>query len=437
MPTSTLSEDEARALKEQVASRLAEHRQRRQRTQDVQPTLSLEHVPASRHRVADQVAARFARTVSYRDFLQQEAEQAIRQAEAAAEVARRSAEAITAVQQQLLDEIEEWKTDSNAPLPGSADVIAFSPATEETEAPFRNEAIELRSESSESLRSKAVPVEARLFDTPASTSFHSDFIAEDFVEAPGPAAKTHYRVSIGDGSVEEYIEPVEPQVSLNANLIEFPRQLVAARRARPRLAEGPLRDEADHSPERAQLRIFEVEASSLSIEPVTESILPEWHTIRLEAPLQTRNADDAETQISFSIPLYVAPVSQRMMAATVDTCCISAGFLLAVVAAAYASPILPTGILAVTAAAGSLFAFALLYLTLFFSLSGATPGMRYARIAFCTFSDENPTRSAMRRRIFALLLAGAPMGLGLVWACMDEEKLGWHDRISRMYPRAY
>ena len=37
-------------------------------------------------------------------------------------------------------------------------------------------------------------------------------------------------------------ETVAPAIPLAANLIEFPRELVAARKARPRLAEGPLRD---------------------------------------------------------------------------------------------------------------------------------------------------------------------------------------------------
>jgi hypothetical protein len=430
LPTSTLSENEARALKQQVTSRLAEHRQRRPRPHESQPSLPLENVSTSRYRVADQVAARFAQSLSYRDFLQQEAEQAIRQAEAAAEVARRSAEAITAAQQELLDEIHHWDTGASA---GPAEVITFAASTEESPALPRSEAaVELRSEAAVVLRSEAIA-------TPAVTAaIVTGSITGSFADAFPSALKTTYVASIGDGTAEEYIaEPVEPAVALPANLIEFPRQLVAARRARPRLAEGPLRDEADNSPERAQLRIFEVEASSVSIEPMTDSVLPEWHTIRLEAQLQTRPADDADSHISFAIPLHVAPVSQRVMAATVDGCCIATGFLAAVAVAAYASPVLPTGIPAAMAAAGSLFAFALMYLTLFFSLSGITPGMRYARIAFCTFNDENPTRSAMRRRIFALLLAGAPAGLGLVWACMDEDKLGWQDRISRMYPRAY
>jgi hypothetical protein len=63
--------------------------------------------------------------------------------------------------------------------------------------------------------------------------------------------------------------------------------------------------------------------------------------------------------------------------------------------------------------------------------------MRYARIALCTFNDDNPTRAQMRRRIFAIVLAACPLGIGFLWAWLDEDGLGWHDRISRMYQRSY
>ena len=89
------------------------------------------------------------------------------------------------------------------------------------------------------------------------------------------------------------------------------------------------------------------------------------------------------------------------------------------------------------AAGGTLVVFALLYQVLFFTLSEATPGMRYARIGLCTLDDNNPSRAAMRRRIFALILSACPMGIGLLWAWLDEDRLGWHDRVSKMYQRSY
>jgi uncharacterized RDD family membrane protein YckC len=89
-------------------------------------------------------------------------------------------------------------------------------------------------------------------------------------------------------------------------------------------------------------------------------------------------------------------------------------------------------------AAGFTFLFlTTLYQLLFFTFSEATPGMKYARIGLCTFSDENPTRAQMRRRILASLLSACPLGLGLLWSWIDTDRLGWHDRISRMYQRSY
>ena len=30
-----------------------------------------------------------------------------------------------------------------------------------------------------------------------------------------------------------------------------------------------------------------------------------------------------------------------------------------------------------------------------------------------------------------------PLGLGLLWSLLDDDRLCWHDRISRMYQRSY
>jgi len=35
------------------------------------------------------------------------------------------------------------------------------------------------------------------------------------------------------------------------------------------------------------------------------------------------------------------------------------------------------------------------------------------------------------------MLAVCPLGLGLLWVLLDDDRLGWHDRISRMYQRTY
>ncbi|MGI4853777.1 MAG: RDD family protein [Janthinobacterium lividum] len=403
LPPPTLSPADARALKQQVSSRLMEHRQRRLHGVDTQPALPMNGLAQGEksRRVADSVAARFAQSVSYREFLAAEAQAAVRKAEATVEVARRTAEAVAAAQQQLLSEMEQW----NAPAAPAAEVPAAPPLPVTVAE----------------LSSAAVAAEPRAAHVPQASIFGSYADVQPLI-----------------GEAESVAEvAAEPAVALPANLIEFPRQLVAARRARPRLAEGPLRDEADAAPERAQLRIFEVEANSVSTEPIAAAGLADWHIIRLDAQDTPHIAERPDTQTSLTLPVFTAPVSLRLMAVTVDACCILSAFFAAVATAAYASPELPGGLSAAVACGVTLFVFGLLYYMLFFTLTEATPGMRYARIGLCTFADDNPTRSSMRRRVFAMLLAGLPLGLGWVWACMDEDGLGWHDRISRMYPREY
>ena len=231
---------------------------------------------------------------------------------------------------------------------------------------------------------------------------------------------------------------IEPTTPIPANLLEFPRQLVAARKARPRAAEGPLAEESPRSP---QLRIFEVEPDQIATAPEPRPAGAEWLSIRLDAQVKTEPVEEARTAapalMPAMLPPQTAPLNLRVMAEIVDWCVVGLGFVGFVAVVANVAGKLPTGTAAIGAAAGTLGLFYLAYELLFFTLSDQTPGMRYARIGLCTLSDDNPTRKAIRRRILAQLMAVCPFGLGLIWALLDDDSLGWHDRISRMYQRAY
>jgi hypothetical protein len=517
-------------LKEQVAQRLAAHRARRTGSSpannSVHPIAKPSNTRAAR--IAATVAERYAHSQSYRAFLAAQAEAAIREAEAAADVAALSARAIADAQYQLLAELDQW---SLTPPPEPELLPASSPAT-------KPEPIATTQNSSPGLT-------IRLYeDTPARP--HS----------PTVSNQIHTRAPVDEDetfALDEEIafrhapvfEEAFPPIDIPANLIEFPRQLVAARKARPRLAEGPLREDAAdiQAPQTTQLRIFEVEAAQISTSPIVESVEPEWSSIRLAAhPVSAAVESPEAPYIPAPVP-QAARLSLRLMASIVDGCIVTAAFLLFTAAfiltvnklesrasshtnttlntalttpttsdsttdssqttasvtdqsaslepasfqtasfhitnrrsgrrktfsslptptslqpdtpqatspqAADSATSIPTigqmstGIASQigvqTAAIASLVTlafFGLLYQLLFFTFSDATPGMRYARIGLCTFADDNPTRSAMRRRILAVLLAACPAGIGFLWACMDEDGLGWHDRISRMYQRSY
>lgn len=471
---------EAHALRQQVAERLAAHRSRRPRSSE-----QVQAQPANPRqrssKIAATVAERYAQSKSYQAYLAEEAERAVREAEeaarqaqAAAEIAARNAEAMAKVQYELLTEIEEYREPASAPDARSlapADTSHRSRAqwtTEEPEldfepptAPMEPPVYTVRHVADLRLPTHSDPAMARRSQTEAE--------AEEAVDATDAYSLDEEIVFRQD----PVFEPVEPPTPIPGNIIEFPRELIAPRKARPRLAEGPLLDELGH-PDPSQLRIFEVEAEQISDEPASDTVTPEWTSILLDAHprqqagrygVQAQSLSAAyaeasyapgnhaypaqhlqlspETEHLYASPLEVAPVSLRLMSAMVDLCIVVAAFVVfAGVAVTTAAHLIPGGIqMAVPTAAismvGSVVLLGLLYQLLFFTFSDATPGMRYARIGLCTMSDENPSRAAMRRRIVALVLSSASLGMGVLWALLDDERLGWHDRISRMYQRSY
>jgi uncharacterized RDD family membrane protein YckC len=421
------------ALKEQVAQRIADHRARR--TQRVgQPVSPIaKPVPANSRasRIAAAVAERYANSQSYRAFLAAQADTAIREAEAAAEIAALNAQAVADAQYQLLAELDQWTLTPPTPAP-----VAATPPVTKQEAP--------ETLAPATTQSPHSGLTVWLYDAdqvgpslpqPATTSNRlQSQSALDEAEGLALDEEIAFRQS-------PVFEDVDPPIDIPANLIEFPRQLVASRKARPRLAEGPLREEADHAAETAQLRIFEVEATQISSAPAVESVAPEWSSILLAAHPVSTVVETPEAPFQPVFSPQTAPFRLRLMAAIVDGCIITAALLAFTAAFAFTVGKFPGGHITLQTAgigaAGTLAVLTLLYQLLFFTLSEATPGMRYARIALCTFSDDNPTRTAMRRRIFATVLAACPLGIGFLWAWLDEEGLGWHDRISRMYQRSY
>jgi uncharacterized RDD family membrane protein YckC len=531
---------QADALRAQVAERLAAHRSRRGAAQN-QPAPPLEPQPTDPRarrsaRIAATVAERYAQSPSYRAVLAAEAERAVQQARAAAEIAARNAQAVAAAQQQMLDAFDQGDAEVAAQTQRIA--VAAPAATQRTDemqlwpemqlpraaaqplSPDRTqEQTTDRTKPSRPFRPQGAIAKRRpsrahevaapelpLAPAPTPTAGFTVRLYQDAASAArlgraaaGAAAtgpmRENRRVERNDAEVtaldEEiafrqapvFEEPAGPPMPLPANLIEFPRQLVASRKARPRYAEGPLRDEAEPDASDGQLRIFEVDPAQISTTPDTGSAAsptPQWTSIWLDAPAsdsaanraaRSQEATDAmdadaasETdaaRVAAALP-DVAPVGRRALAAAINAGIVGTG--LAGFAAAFALTTRHTiqwsafrslhsvvlqlagkapgdaGIqpaLLLGALAGAAVLLYLLYQGLFFTLSHGTPGMRCARIALCTFDDENPTQSALRRRIVAVLLSACPMALGFLWAALDEERLAWHDRMTRMYMRSY
>ncbi len=433
----------ASALRQVAAERLALHRSRRAQVDaaerarliQVEGERAAELQPAA-ERVRDAVAARYRESQSYREFLAVEAQRALERAQAEAEVAARNAVAVAAVQRQLLDEIAQWNQPAELDA-GLGPLAVVEPRARKT--------AKVREEFTDLAPMPPPILEVRLHErlTPAGSGFYAPTKAV----VPEPEEIAELDEEIAFRRAPEFEDLLLETTTIPANIIEFPRQLVASRKVRPRLAEGPLLEETAPPP---QLRIFEVEPELVAAEPemVPEPDAPEWQSLRLGSgtAAQTRELTGSQLDASnyfdhwMEPVIHAAPISQRLLCAVLDTLLLVAGFGAATAVAVRLSggaiQAAPMPLLA-GSAAGALMVFAAMYRLLFYTLNDATPGMRAMRIAFCTYDEDSPKRKAIRRRLISTLLAAGPLGLGLLWALLDADKLGWHDRMSRMYPRSY
>jgi len=495
--------------KQEVNQRLAAHRTRRGGPQDAAES-GVNEIPRSASsraaEAAARVAARYAKAPSYSELLAGEARAVVRAAGAAAEAARNAQAAAQAVLEGLESGLESGLGSRHDSGPAATEF--WEPAGRAVEVPAQaaqhpasprwqdEPPVQAPAETRQSAWAGAQP---RWEEGLPVRAADRDVWSEMRVH-PSAHAAQDYRRDMEEGELFPLdavaSATVEPVQHLPANLIEFPRELVAARKARPRLAEGPFYSATQESP---QLNIFEVDPVQLAaaVHPVDTRVAavapPEWASIELDhhpepvyaeavypaqayahAPealasvaeasaVQEEVEDRLETaekaRVAVRAPepkrkqvqppastvadvapveLLVASISDRMLAAVVDGALVTLAYLGAAVVVIASTTHPPTGRIALIASGCGLVLFGLLYQFLFLSYAEeGTPGMRYARIALCTFDDENPTVDQMRMRIPALLLATLPAALGLLWALFDKEHLGWQDRLTKTYQRKY
>jgi uncharacterized RDD family membrane protein YckC len=174
----------------------------------------------------------------------------------------------------------------------------------------------------------------------------------------------------------------------------------------------------------------------IEIEPVARpslqgqqmDLLPSFDDIQLE-PEEARIDKDSEV-----IP-RPAPMHQRLVAGLVDIGIVfiaTAAFALTFVEAAEGVPHSNMTMLCMLAAGGI---FWLVFQYVFLVYRRATPGMYFAGLELCTFEGKATTVFGRQCRAAASALSGFSMGLGYLWALVDEDRVGWHDRISRTHVR--
>jgi len=439
--------------KQEVHQRIAEHKERRSGVNSRPQTN-----PAAQHtsstaaaQAAARVAARYAKAPSYSEMIAEEARAAVRAAEAASRAAleaQAAAESVLAGLEAASSASQAWEPEfftpaspepvrKPAPQPiravaaPAAVVPAAKPAAKPVAKPEPTPSFEVRWDDDMPLRETSVAAAS-----PTSVPMESPSTSpwDDMPDALGP--------------LEGY--EVEADQPIHANLIEFPRELVATRKLRPRRAEGgyPATTEAQ-----TQLSIFEVEPWAISTEPeatgaATEAGTaaytgPEWSGIQLDAEPMPEIAhhipsavwERRQSATSEPVAVELAPINNRIMAAVVDFSLVAGSFLTGVLLTSSHFKVLPPVRTMELAAIVGLSVIGTLYLAVFSTLAGATPGMKYANLQIRTFDGRKPTREERVRRMGAMLLSVIPLGLGIIWALFDEQHLCWHDRLSNTYLR--
>jgi uncharacterized RDD family membrane protein YckC len=140
-----------------------------------------------------------------------------------------------------------------------------------------------------------------------------------------------------------------------------------------------------------------------------------------------------ERRPGFEIPLQTAPMSRRLAASAVDAVLVMSGFAaFAYVFLRLNAELPPLGKIAGACALliGLLWS-AYQYLLLVYS--STTPGLKLAKLELQRF-DGSPVPLRIRRwRVLTSVLSGLSLGLGYAWCFLDEDRLCWHDRITRTY----
>ncbi len=269
--------------KQEITERLDRYRAHRPQTAVKPPSPPKTPVDSRATKIARAVASRYASAPTYSDLIA--AETARAEAEQRAQYANHAADTDGDLFQDFAAEGSAQTSNSGAPSASTSGVAA------EAHTPLHLQSAETVTD----------PPHFSLPGTPVMPHF-AERTREMHLHQADPEPEP---------SLEDLLASalIEPRSVLPSKLIEFPRELISPRRARPHLPEDPTRTQAPPFPEDspAQLRIFEVQ-------PETQG-QPQSHTaISSESGPSAQQAAQAQRK---AIEEFVAGV-QNSVSATIN-----------------------------------------------------------------------------------------------------------------------
>ena len=221
---------------------------------------------------------------------------------------------------------------------------------------------------------------------------------------------------------EESVAPAVSVPQTTNNVILFPRPTVEPPLAPPPTTRDDLADRVFDRP-----RILDVPEDNV---PMIQG--PLFADIHLDSEVEEMAQAPAPRE-EFELPLQVAPMMQRAFAGACDWGIVGGASLVFFVLSWKSLGDLPSTKPGMAALAFIPVALWTIYQFLFHLYAGETPGMRFAHLRLCDFGRELPEWDLRRKRALYATFSCLAVGVGYLWALVDEDTLCWHDRASQTY----
>jgi uncharacterized RDD family membrane protein YckC len=140
-----------------------------------------------------------------------------------------------------------------------------------------------------------------------------------------------------------------------------------------------------------------------------------------------------ERRPGFELPLQTAPMPRRLLAGAIDTLLVISAFTVFAYIFFRVTALIPPLQQALGISIPLICVFWAAYQYLLLVYTGTTPGLRLARLQLSRFDGAAVPRKIRRWRVLASILSGMSLCLGYAWCFLDEDRLCWHDRITRTY----
>jgi len=142
---------------------------------------------------------------------------------------------------------------------------------------------------------------------------------------------------------------------------------------------------------------------------------------------------EKERRPGFELPLQAAPFSRRLLAGAIDSLLVVTAFAIFAYIFFRITLIVPASQQAAGISVSLIALSWIAYQYLLLVFTGTTPGLKLARLQLSRFDGSAVPVRIRRWRVLASVLSGFSLSLGYAWCFLDEDRLCWHDRITRTY----